>query len=81
MVISMKSIAVRRMLALLAACALTAGLLTACGNKTEDNSSQEGSDTMSSDSLSSAEETVSGTESPPGMSGDTTEPAIPGNRP
>ena len=75
MVISMKSIAVRRMLALLAACALTAGLLTACGNKTEDNSSQEGSETMSSDSLSSAEETVSGTESPPGMSGDTTEPA------
>lgn len=46
------------MLALLAACALTAGLLTACSSKTEDDSSQEGSDTMSSsDSLSSTEET------------------------
>lgn len=55
------------MLALLAACALTAGLLTACSSKTEDDSSQEGSDTMSSsDSLSSTEETVSGTESTAG---------------
>lgn len=54
----MKATAIRRMLALLAACALTAGLLTACSSKTEDDSSQEGSDTMSSsDSLSSTEET------------------------
>lgn len=75
----MKATAIRRMLALLAACALTAGLLTACSSKTEDDSSQEGSDTMSSsDSLSSTEETVSGTESTPDASSGETTTSAPG---